>query len=725
MRVAGKRIVTVPALAVLAAAGALAAGAVGPAGAQQGVPALTVGVDPVSASIDEVTYRIVVANRGTVGADGVTVTNQVPSNTTFASSVPPPSAAAQGGAPSCGAGSAALTECRWAIGHMTAGSSVVIDVTLTLTPLSGSSYGVTSVVNATGSGGLTASDTDDTIVKSRQSLEDTYVDDRAAANTYNASCQTLRMRRDDSMSAFVRAGIPGEVERVDRVWSARIEAKVQSGDPAAPSTQLGLHRIDPGAWSAPASGTCGNLSAVGYRPRTGSTPTSAATPTSVAAFSGVPGSTIRWDVTADLDSYAERYQNEGWEVLDEGTTPAGAESALHSSEATVAGDRPRLFIVYSTLEPPTCIEVLPRAQTQTSPHEAVVAARLTDGAPAQVSEVCNGATTPGERVEFVVTDDDPDVYVSSANGRPSVYSGNTRVASVDPDTGVATAGLRLYAPEYGEGPIGDTSVRARYAENCSPAKPGGPARCTTTPPTTEFNVHWERGPAPATPPPPPPPPPPEGGGEDAGEDAPQTQPSARTVSATASSARTRWGNPVTVAGRLASPAAACLDEQAVQLWRRYPGRAWEAVARQRSSEGGDFQLEVLVSRTAEYVAVAEGTPACLGATSDELTVRSRPFVELNASRFAPRAGSRVVLRGSVMPRAQGRHVVVEQRARRGWRRVGRAKLDRKSRFRLPVRVSWSGERRFRARVKRTAAHSAGVSGTIAIVARARRRSADA
>ena len=727
------KLLLVSALFALVAAVLIGRGAASTAGAADPTPGLTIGVDVVTGSATEVTYRIVAANRLDGVARNVVVSNAVPANTKFARSVPPPSAGADG-SPSCVPGAATAT-CSWSVGDLAAGRSATIDVTFELLPQAAQgTRTVASTATASGSDGLTASNTDSTVQQTLlgTGLADTYVDDRATQSTVNGNCPDLRIRRDDSMTAFIRTFTQQDsFPVIADLFAARLTAFVKTADATAPAAQIAAHHIDAVQWDAPSTSPCGSTTSDGSAPRTGWTPPSAATPTDVATASGAGTPSLTWDVTADLDTPDDRTADAGWELIDAAAGSGETVTELHSRQALNAptgpgeAGRPRLALTYTVPEPPTCIEVRPQALAASSPDEAILTARLTDGSAAQQGQLCNGAPTPEEPVGLKVTDDDPDVYVSSLNGRPVSVSANAGVARIDPQTGSAAFGLRLMQPEYGTGDLGDNALTAQWAFTCTP---GGSVSdfvqatrdnaCPESVPARDVGLHWTRGPQPATPPPPPPPP----AGEDGvavedGVAALAAAPAVRTVKAALSRTQARWGRALMVSGELTSADASCVGDQRVEVWRRYPDGAWQAVARSRTSAGGHFTLETVVTRTAQYFAAARPTEACVGASSEPVAVRSKPLIELDASRREPRTGRRVTLFGRVMPAAPGRRVIVERRKARRWVRVARPKLDSRSRFRLPVRVNWAGSRVFRVRSRASADRAPGKSAKLVIAAR--------
>ena len=100
-------------------------------------------------------------------------------------------------------------------------------------------------------------------------------------------------------------------------------------------------------------------------------------------------------------------------------------------------------------------------------------------------------------------------------------------------------------------------------------------------------------------------------------------------------------------------------------------------------------------------------------------MRSKPVVGLVASRSEPATGSRLSLRGKVVPKLAGKKVAIERRAGRRWRRVGFAKLNRRSRYRLPLTAGWRGKRAYRARWLGNRTYGPAVSAPVTVTVRAR------
>jgi uncharacterized repeat protein (TIGR01451 family) len=453
-----------------------------------GASALTIGVDVVGGSAARISstgvqvppraiYRIEVANRGTAAATGVTVSNPIPTDTRFAASDRPP-APGDGGASPCVSGENGKT-CRWAIGSLQPGERATIDVTYTLEAIGMITNGVT----ATADGGVAASDSDASLRRMDVSGwgADTYIDRAAPVGTTNGSCPALRVRRDDSVTAFVRVfpeteGFPA----IDRLWAAELHATVASApDAAAGDSRIGAHRVISGPWRA--QGGCPATTTQGAR--TGAAPASSSASTDEVVAPA--GARVVWDLTADLDTAAERESHGGWELIDEGSSPATAQTVLHSLEAS-AGTPAQLVFLVTTPEQPACVELAPRALTATAADEAVLTARLTDGQEAQQTDFCNGAGVAGAAVDWEIEDDSPDAYFSSRNGEATLSRQNV-LASVTGADGYTNAGVRLVTPEYGTGilPESPNRVAARIART-------SPASSTEQ----DATVAWSRGSAP-------------------------------------------------------------------------------------------------------------------------------------------------------------------------------------------------------------------------------------
>ncbi|MDQ3957468.1 MAG: DUF11 domain-containing protein, partial [Actinomycetota bacterium] len=178
-------------------------------GQQAGQAILTVGKDVASGSITQVTYSIVVRNQGTANSTGVVVRDNVPANTTFESSEPPPSATTSpaAGAPSCGnAGTREDpgTTCQWDLGTIPPGETRTISATYNLNQGDVATYTVTDNVSVRDAEGHEDRDTDASLTRQRVAInDDTWVDNAEPANTNHGACTDLRLLQDNRITSFV------------------------------------------------------------------------------------------------------------------------------------------------------------------------------------------------------------------------------------------------------------------------------------------------------------------------------------------------------------------------------------------------------------------------------------------------------------------------------------------------------------------------------------------
>jgi hypothetical protein len=415
------------------------------------------------------------------------------------------------------------------------------------------------------------------------------------------------------------------------------------------------------------------------------------TPTAVAQYTGIPPAGARpqlltWDVTADLDDRADYERFEGWEIRDEDAAPgAGGQSVLTATEAS--DNRPQLAIVYSVREAPGCVDVLPRFSQRNSQEEALLRVLATDGAEVSAGAVaaCNGAPAPSERVNLTISDDAPDVYVSSIDGVQTTGAANTAVARLDA-AGQGSAGLRMATPSaQASGDAGEAGVVA--------SRPCEVVPCPA-PADDEATVRWSWAPpgTPATP-----------GAELPGAVDPFTIGSAPPPSAPGHRtllALTRrtigWRRTAAITGRIDTADPHCAAGQRVQLSRRTPAGGWERVLRTTTSASGRFRFETVVSRHADYELVAAATATCDAATSGAFAISAVARMTLVGS-YRRGTRPRIRLIGHVLPRRPGSPVVIERRTAAGWKTVAGTILDGRSHYRVALRPSWTGRRTFRAR----------------------------
>lgn len=705
----------------LAAAVALSSG-LGTDGAagQAGSPLLTIGVDVKSATSAQVTYAIVVRNHGSGTASAIQVDNAVPANTRFKEATPAPTTAAcQNGGPEEAAGT-----CGWALPNLAPGGEATIDATFALDAAT-ANYTVTDTATLTANGVAAVSNADASLKRdllSGMRLDDTYVDDSKAANTAHGRCPKLEISRDGSRTAFITPQAQSSQAAwplMQRLWGAQLRAfvGVDAGQPAGTPSTLGLHRIET-RW-ATAPGACGGITQVTDEPRTGWRPPSSVTPTAVASYSGRPAAAngdrdlLVWDVLSDVSTQALRESFEGWEVLDEGRS-GSAVSLLQSGEA--AANQPALAIVYTKTEKATCIDVDPDAGTLGSHHEAILTAHVTDGTKvsSEGNDGCNGGPAGlNDAVAWSIEDDDPDTYISSVNGVTASLHANSAAGTVNED-GRGTLGIRMAEPS---GTIGADAGSTRI----SAGAPFGadPDMCSPTPGQScpsesdvedDAAVSWTFEPAP-------PPPPPDDDGSTGGSGSPAGVPVEQGLQAF-TQRRVVWGRSARIAGRVESAAIQCLEGAKVHLLvRGSGGTRWATLSRVESDPTGTFELETIVRRRAEYRLSVPSTTACAGAAAGPFALSPVGRVGIGAGQLALRRRERTKIFGRVLPRSRGTRVVLQRATARGWKRVRRTRLNRRSRYSFTVEAAWLGTRTFRARWAGSPKYSPAVSRRVRLLSR--------
>ncbi len=330
-------------------------GAIGGAAAD---PVLAVGTDVSSANTTLVTYQIRIRNHGTGTATGVVVRSVVPQNTTFETSTPAPSPTTSPGpgAPSCDNGEVREgpdTTCQWNLGKVAEDQTKTILATFNLSQSDVATFTVTTNVTVTEGEGGTHTDSDATLTRARLDInDDTWVNDNEPPNYNHGQCSYFRVHQDNSASTFLEADTLPPESAVERMWGAQLRATVLDTTYSVVNPGvLGSHLVTTGEWSE-GVGTCaGTDTATAGVARTGAEPESFATATATAQVNEA-SQVSTWDVTADLDEADERVAAfNGWELRD--ATGAGDNATrFHSSEATAQELRPKLFVVYTTPEPP-------------------------------------------------------------------------------------------------------------------------------------------------------------------------------------------------------------------------------------------------------------------------------------------------------------------------------------------------------------------------------------
>ncbi|MDQ4125603.1 MAG: DUF11 domain-containing protein [Actinomycetota bacterium] len=447
----------------------------GQSGGGEALP--TVGIEVQSASNTQVTYAIVVRNQGTAQSTNVRVRSNVPTNTTFESSNPPPTATTS---PSPGVAScdnAGTREdpgrtCEWSFGTVPAGETRQITAVYNLNQANVATYTVSISATVTDGEGHSNSDTDASLIRSRQDInDDTWVNDDEPPNWNHGQCPNLRVLQNNRVTSFLEADTMPAANTVERVWGALLQAQVQSTSytQASPGS-IGAHRITSGDWTEGANDSASNQNCPGAASstttdaRTGAEPQSAQNATATAPITGFP-QFASWDVTADLDDVSERGAAfNGWELRD--VIGSGDNfTRFHSGEAA-SDQMPRLFLVYTTEEAATCVDADPETDTNPFGTEHVMTAFVTDGAQVKNNggDACNGGPAI-DTVIWEIEDDDPDAYFSSQEGQPitkTIQSGdaNPNTITTTAEDGTTFVGMRQNAPAPGE-----NRVEARIVES--------------------------------------------------------------------------------------------------------------------------------------------------------------------------------------------------------------------------------------------------------------------
>lgn len=469
------------------------------ASGQSGGEALpTVGIEVQSASNSQVTYAIVVRNQGSAQSTNVRVRSAVPTNTTFESSTPPPSATTSPspGSPSCdneGNREDAGRNCEWTLGTVPAGETRQITAVYNLNQSNVATYNVSISATVTDAEGHSNSDTDASLSRARQNIDhDTWVNDDEPPNWNHGECPHLRVHQNNRTTSYLQANTLPTESTIERVWGALLQAQVQSTSYTAGSPgSIGAHRVTSGEWTEGTGDDAGTQNCPGEASttttdaRTGAEPQSAQNATSTSPITGFP-QFASWPVTSDLDDATERAaaNNNGWELKDVIGTGENF-VRFHSSEAT-AEQQPRLFLVYTTQEAGSCVDADPETDTNPFGTEHIMTAFVTDGDPVSNTggDACNGGPAV-DSVIWEIEDDTPDAYFSSQEGQPITKTIQNQDAQPDTITTVAedgttSVGMRQDVPEAGENRVEarivDSSQDPADVEDQSDPDPAGTNR---------------------------------------------------------------------------------------------------------------------------------------------------------------------------------------------------------------------------------------------------------
>ncbi len=171
------------------------------------------------------------------------------------------------------------------------------------------------------------------------------------------------------------------------------------------------------------------------------------------------------------------------------------------------------------------------------------------------------------------------------------------------------------------------------------------------------------------------------------------------VSAWLGDPRVDYGAIVPVTGYLGGADGGPLGGQTVELQVNSENR-WRRARRVATTPDGSFATD-LKPRKRMYVRVRyPGSSDLRGASSRRMLLRLRPVVSFTRRPKRARPWQRVVLKGVVAPRKRTVHVVLQQRIRNRWRKVGARRVRaRCGRFRTSFVPAFRARYRYYAVVK--------------------------
>jgi rare lipoprotein A len=175
------------------------------------------------------------------------------------------------------------------------------------------------------------------------------------------------------------------------------------------------------------------------------------------------------------------------------------------------------------------------------------------------------------------------------------------------------------------------------------------------------------------------------------------------VTISAAKAKVRYGQALPVSGRAVG--------RSVRLEYAPAGQDWRPVAQSAAGPDGSYRFTVRPRRSGAYRAVGES-----GGASAPKRVAVVARLKGRASHHVHR-GSRVRVRGRVVPGQRGRVVRLQIRSGRGWKTVKRARSGAGGSFRASWRPQRSGSYRLRVRFtgdRLNAAASSSLGGRVKV-----------
>jgi hypothetical protein len=183
-----------------------------------------------------------------------------------------------------------------------------------------------------------------------------------------------------------------------------------------------------------------------------------------------------------------------------------------------------------------------------------------------------------------------------------------------------------------------------------------------------------------------------------------TAPALPALTLTAAPARIVYGSRVKLSGTL-TQGSAPLGGQTVALSARVAGsQTFTPLPPATTDPSGAFSLTLAPSKKTTYKASFAGV-----AVEPTVSVGVAWRITLRAARH----GSGALFTGKVAPKRRGKPVVIQVKTRRGWKKVAKGKLSKRSTFKLLGKLK-HGKYRFRALTPADAQHLAGTSRTVAL-----------
>jgi hypothetical protein len=171
----------------------------------------------------------------------------------------------------------------------------------------------------------------------------------------------------------------------------------------------------------------------------------------------------------------------------------------------------------------------------------------------------------------------------------------------------------------------------------------------------------------------------------------------RTISLAASKRKVVWGRGVTLAGQITSDDTTCVNNEVVEIRRRFHGsQQFNAFRTTATDEAGDYDVDIVVRRNADYQAVTPESAECDEATSSATTVLAKVKIFIRTNDRTPERGTIVRINGRVAPKKNGDKVVLQYKKGKRWVRLDTDNLNRKSRYAFRTRADWKA-RVFRVR----------------------------